>query len=140
MQFHFCQPTFLNTYFDFIHDLGWVALKSFGEGVELLDLSFKRHSEILKFNFLKRILFIFKVTVNLDLFKCSQIFYPGFELGFSLVPSYKHLGFFSFQSHLKEELKKVKCCFKQKKSTWSGSSRLIHNTRIRSIRPVSSVI
>ena len=51
---------------------------------------------------------MFEVTVNFDLFKCSQIFHPGFELGFSLVPSYKHLGFFSFQSHLKEELKKIK--------------------------------
>ena len=54
---------------------------------------------------------MFEVTVNFDLFKCSQIFHPGFELGFSLVPSYKHLGFFSFQSHLKEELKKVKHYF-----------------------------
>ena len=60
------------------------------------------------FNNLKRILFILEVTVNFDLFKCSQIFYPGFELGFSLVPSYKHLGFFSFQSHFEKELNKIK--------------------------------
>ena len=83
-------------------------MKSFSQSVKLLDLGFKRHSEILKINNLKRILLIFKVTVNSDLFKCSQIFHPGFELGFSLVPSYKDLGFFSFQSHLEKELKKVK--------------------------------
>ena len=63
---------------------------------------------------------MFEVTVNCDLFKCSQIFHPGFELGFSLVPSYKHLGFFSFQSHLKEELKKIKHCFQPKKVPGRG--------------------
>ena len=108
MQFHFVKSPFLNSNFDFVYDLGGVALKTFGQGVKLLDLGFKGHSEISKFNNLKRILFIFKVTVNCDLFKCSQIFHPGFELGFSLVPSYKYLGFSSFQSHLKKELKTVK--------------------------------
>ena len=59
LQFCFVQSTFLNPNFDFIHDLGGIALKSFGEGVELLDLSFKRHSEILKFNFFKTYTFHF---------------------------------------------------------------------------------
>ena len=75
--------------------------------VQNYKLEIKGHSEILKINNLKRILFIFKVTVNSDLFKCSQIFHPSFELGFSLVPSYKDLGFSSFQSHLEKELKKL---------------------------------